>query len=121
MNHMTKQFLATLLLIVGSAAVAQQATEVYIPIGESPGISGVDSIIGSISSVDTDRYRVTISSAGESRTITMKSTTRYYVDRTRSREKSDSGSFEDCSVGRRMEAYVDAEGNAIWVKIEPSE
>lgn len=37
-----------LLLLLYSSAYAQQATEVFIPIGSSPGVSGVHSITGVI-------------------------------------------------------------------------
>ncbi len=51
----------------------------------------------------------------------MTSATLYYVDRTGERKQNATGSFEDCQVGLRMEAYVDDEGNAIWVKVEAAD
>lgn len=111
-------FITALFLIVGNAALTQQATEVYIPIGESPGVSERDSIIGSISSVDHERYRMTISVAGQTRMVTMTPVTRYYVDNTRARTQSRKGSLEDCEVGQRIEVYIDDDGNALWVKTE---
>lgn len=110
-----------LLLIAGSAALAQQATEVYIPIGESPGVSKRDSIIGSITSVDHERYQLAISTAGESRTITMTPSTRYYIDKSSDRKQNSYGTFDDCEAGQRIEAYADDDGNAVWVKIAWSE
>lgn len=121
MKRIATIFLATLFLIVGNTALSQQATEVYIPIGKSPGVSGRDSVIGSISSVDHERYRMTISVAGEMRIVKMSKATRYYVDKTRTRKQNKTSSFEDCEVGQRIEAYVDDDGNAVWVKIEASD
>ncbi len=118
MKQTAKIFLATLSLIVGNAAFSQQATEVYIPIGESPGVSGDDSIIGSISSVDHEDYRMMVSVAGETKPVTMTPATRYYLDKTRAKKQNKMSSFEDCEVGQRIEAYVDDDGNAVWVKIE---
>lgn len=118
MNRTRTIFLATLFLIIGNIALAQQATEVYIPIGESPGVSERDSFIGSISSVDHERYRMMISVAGETKMVTMTPATRYYLDKTRARKQNKTTRFEDCEVGQRIEAYVDDDGNAVWVKIE---
>lgn len=108
-----------LLLVAGNAVLAHQATEVYIPIGKSPGISLDNSIVGSISSVDHERYQMAISAAGGTRNITMTPATRYYIDRSGEKKQSRTGDFEDCEVGLRIEAYVDAAGNAVWVKIVP--
>lgn len=118
MKRTATVFLGTLFLIIGNTALSQQATEVYIPIGQSPGVSGRDSIIGSISTVDRERYRMMISVAGETKMVTMTPATRYYLDKTRARKQNKTSSFEDCEVGQRIEAYVDDDGNAVWVKIE---
>ena len=118
MKRTTTIFLAMLFLIISNTALPQQATEVYIPIGKSPGVSGRDSIVGSISSVDHARYRMTVSVSGETKMVKMSPVTRYYVDKTRARKQNKTGSFEDCEVGQRIEAYVDEDGNAVWVKIE---
>lgn len=50
--------------------------------------------------------------------VTMTPATRYYLDKTRARKQNKTSSFEDCEVGQRIEAYVDDDGNAVWVKIE---
>ena len=110
-----------LLLVTAGAALAQQATEIYIPIGESPGVSKSDSIIGSITSVDHQRYQMVISVAGESRTITMTQSTRYYIDKSSDRKQNRYGDFDDCESGQRIEAYVDDNGEAVWVKIDASD
>ncbi len=44
--------LATLaVLLLAGTAHAQQATEIYIPIGKSPGLSGKTTVIGTIENV----------------------------------------------------------------------
>lgn len=104
-------------LLGWSIACGQQATEIYIPIGKSPGISGTDSVIGSISSVDRTGYRMTIAADGETKTVTMTPSTRYYIDRHKHKQSNVTGSFEDCETGRRVEVLVDDDSNAVWVKI----
>ena len=121
MKRTTAFCLPLFLLVAGHTSMAQQTTEVYIPIDQSPGISGKASLVGSISSVDHESYSVTITVAGESKTVTMTPATRYYVIRTGGKKQNSTGSYEDCEVGRRMEAYLDEDGNAVWVKIEVSD
>ncbi len=117
MKCLNKITLAGVALLGWSLACAQQATEIYIPIGKSPGISGTDSVIGSISSVDHNEYRMTIAADGETTAVTMTSSTRYYIDRHKHKKRNVTGNFEDCETGRRVEVLIDDDGNAVWVKI----
>lgn len=108
-----------LALQLGVVATAQLATEVYIPIGKSPGISGEKSVIGTITGIDyeNEQNRMTVAVDGAPRAVTMTPATRYYLDRSGERRRSVTGSVEDCREGQRVEAYVDDDGNAIWIKI----
>ncbi len=109
------------LLLAGHATHAQQATEVYIPIGKSPGVSNSKSIVGAITGIDHADYRMTVSVGGARKIISMTPVTLYYLDRTRDRKQSRTATILDCEVGLRVEAYLDEAGNAIWVKIEAGE
>ena len=108
-----------LALQFSALATAQRATEVYIPIGESPGVTGDESVIGTITDIDYEyeQHSMTVAGDGESRTVTVTPQTRYYIDKSAEKESSVTGSFEDCREGRRIEAYVDENGDAIWIKI----
>ena len=117
MKRLTTFGLIALSLIVGMTVSAQQATEVYIPIGKSPGISANKSVIGSISAVEYQRYRMTISADDKKTIVTMTPNTRYYVDKNSVKQRNVTGSIDDCEVGRRVEAYIHEDGNAVWVKI----
>lgn len=117
MNRLTEFALTTMVLLSCSVAMAQRTTEVYIPIGESPGVSGEQSIVGTIADVDYDRYSMIVSTGTERRTIEMTPDTRYYIDRSGEHEKSVAGNIHDCHEGQRIEAYVDADGDAVWIKI----
>lgn len=99
-------------------AMAQQATEVYIPIGDSPGVSKDRSWIGEINTVDYGEMRVEVNTSRGMRQIKVDGKTRFYLDRTRYRKKSETGTMQDCRVGRRIEAYVGGDGKAYWIKIE---
>ena len=108
-------FLAALLAV--DEAAAQQSTEIYIPIGETPGL-GADSYIGAILSVDYDTKRLEIDTPDGRRNVTVDENTDYYLDRTAYGKQNTTGSIQDCRVGRRIEAYVDEDGTAHWVKVQ---
>ncbi len=117
MNQVAKFSLVFLTLLIAAPAAAQRATEVYIPIGESPGVSGSKSIIGTITDIQYEQREMTISSGGETRTVRITPETRYYLDKSGDKEQSVTARLEDCREGRRIEAYVDDGGNAVWIKI----
>ena len=113
----TKPFALVLGLMLASAVLAQQATEQYIPIGESPGLSD-DTVTGTISTVYDDDHRMTIRSDAGPVTVRITEKTRFYLDSSREQRRNYAGTFEDCEVGRRVEIDVDDDGIAAWVKID---
>ena len=56
--------LAIVIVVLGGTleASGQQATEMFIPIGQSPGLSNKGNVIGTLESVDPGKQMVTISS-----------------------------------------------------------
>jgi hypothetical protein len=113
--------LALLLLCAGAPARAQKATERYIPIGRSPGVSQKYASIGTIDSVSLVHKTITIAEAGASRTIAITNRTRIWLDRSKLRQPSLTGRFEDLRVGRKAEIkYVDPKTQLVaeWIKVE---
>lgn len=110
------------LLLAGTfaaaAAFGQKATEQYIPIGESPGVSGTESIIGTIAGLDHDRYRMAVRDGDELRTVEMTPSTRYYLDRTGRKASNRLIGFDACEAGQRVEIKLNDDGTADWVKVE---
>ena len=108
-----------LTVVALSNASAHPATERYIPIGKSPGISGVKSYVGKIRSVhDTESgFAMTVENATTE--VRIDETTMIYVD-TGSRSSNRIGTEEDCEVGRTVEVYLHDSGVAYWVKIQAS-
>ena len=68
--------------------------------------------------VDLPRRTVEVRTRGGSRSVTMDSRTRYYLDRTKRKRSNQVGSYEDCEVGRTVEVKLRADGKADWVKIQ---
>ncbi len=119
-RNMCLPVVAALLLGGLSAASAQQATERYIPIGASPGVSGQDSYIGEIVAVDMSTRTLTVEDEDGVHTMTVTPETRIWLDRSQRRRTALEGSYEDCEVGRRVEVMhkPDEPMVAEWIKVE---
>ena len=97
-------------------ALGHQATELYIPLGQSPGISGKVTDIGAIDSVDPQSRTITVGG----REVAVARGTRVYLDRSALAQKNAMGSFTDLRPGRQVEIrYLDdaAKRTARWVKV----
>jgi hypothetical protein len=103
-----------------SHAHGQKATEQFIPIGQSPGVSQKYTSIGAIAAVNAAARTVTIADPSGPRTVRVTDGTRIWLDRTKMKQTNLSGSFADLQVGRRAEVkYADAARDAAeWVKVE---
>jgi len=112
---------AWLLALAPQPAAAHPATERYIPIGLSPGMSGRQTYIGRIRAVDEASHTLTVQSedGGERQTILITPASDMWIDRTRRGQTSVDASFEDCRRGSRIEAKLhEGSREADWVKIE---
>lgn len=99
-----------------SAAYAQKATEIYIPIGQSPGLSGKYTYMGNIESVN--KRTQTIKADG--REVKIARDTKIWLDRTTLKARNSTGSFADLQSGRQVEIkYVDADRKQVaeWIKV----
>lgn len=103
-----------------SSAQAQMMTERYIPIGQSPGISGKYSYTGQIESLDTSNRTVTVRGEQGSRTIKVTEKTWIWLDRSQQRQPNVRGAMSDLQPGRRVEIkYTDyqTKDTAHWIKV----
>jgi hypothetical protein len=101
-------------------AHAQHMTEQFIPVGQSPGISGKYSYIGQIEAIDVQNKTVTVAGPEGSRTIKVTDRTWIWLDRSEQRLTNEVGSMSDLQPGRRVEVkYVDYETKdaAHWIKV----
>ena len=118
---MKRYMLTALLLFAGAgAAQAQRTTEQFIPIGQSPGISGEHSYIGAITAVDVARKTFTLQDSTGLHTIKVMERTRIWRDRSAERRSNEVGAMTDLQVGRRVEVkYIDEDtrGAADWIKV----
>jgi len=117
---------AMLVMLLGGSTFAhgQKQTELYIPIGQSPGISGKYAHIGKIEKTDPARRAITIAGASQNYAVTITERTRIWLDRSKLRMTTLTGGYTDLQVGRRVEVkYEDPDRKPLaeWIKVEISE
>jgi hypothetical protein len=122
---MNKALLAAFSLILASITcspvLAQKAAEQFIPLGQSPGLSGVATLLGTIRSVDPASNTITIDlDKGGVAVIGMGPSTRIWVDRTAARKSNRVGNLDDLLPGRTLEAMPKPEktDQAEWLKVK---
>jgi hypothetical protein len=109
--------------LLGSASLAhgQRATERFIPIGQSPGVSETLSTIGTIVAVDAEQRRISLAGPAGPVTVRIEDSTRIWIDRHALGLGPTTGSFGDCREHRRAEVkYADPDTREVaeWVKLE---
>ncbi|MFI5404002.1 MAG: hypothetical protein ACHQ1G_13770 [Planctomycetota bacterium] len=115
----------TLLLLVALGVLAapraqgQKATERFIPIGKSPGLSGKRTYMGKIGTVDADGRTI----GGKTWSATVTDRTRIWLDRTKLGLSNTKGTVKDLKPGAVIEVKYEGRekktsGPAEWIKIE---
>ena len=112
-------FLSALLgaLLLGTPpALAQKTTEQFIPIGQSPGLSGKYTEIAEIAAVDPAARTITL----DGRSVAVTARTHIWLDRSKMKQPSVAGDFSNLTVGRRVEVSYQDETKRItaaWIKV----
>ncbi|MFQ5709039.1 MAG: hypothetical protein ACE5HO_16400 [bacterium] len=104
-------------------AYGQKATEIFIPIGESPGLSDKYTSIGKIEAVDAEQHSITISDPTGSYTVKLTERTKIWLDRSKLKLTNVKGAFEDLQKDSRVEVKYEKNerkdrANADWVKVQ---
>ena len=113
--------LIVFLLVSVSSASAEKSTELYIPIGNSPGLSGIYTIIGNIDRVDLQNRTLVLSTASDSYAIEVTERTFIYLDKSKARLSNTHGTLADCQTGDTIEVKWeddDPAQPAEWIKVE---
>jgi len=113
---------ALALLVVGvfwvAPAAAQQATERYVPIGRSPGLSDGATLMATVQGVDAASGLLTLEAASGSHAVEIGASTRIWWDRTALGESNGVASPSDCREGLGVEVKLDPTGRlAEWIKL----
>lgn len=115
--------LAIVIVVLGGAleASGQQATEMFIPIGQSPGLSNKESVIGTLESVDQGKQMVTISNSSGTQTVGITDRTMIWLDRSEQKQPNQDGAINDLQKGRKIELKVrkgEPKAVAEWIKVQ---
>ncbi|MGH8586790.1 MAG: hypothetical protein ACREWE_11630 [Gammaproteobacteria bacterium] len=116
-------FMGLLLVLLSTAPHAQQATEIYIPIGASPGVSNTSSIIGTIATVSATDNALTVTDAAGTVTVSIPKETPIWLDRSAAAGTNEVGSPADLEAGltvevKYREAARAASVTADWIKVQ---
>ena len=126
---MVRRYCAIVLVLCASVmlpAYGQKSTEVFIPIGESPGLSGKYSVIGKIGSFDSETRILTIHGEDGELRIRITDETKIWLDNSAAKKTSKTGSQADCQQGRMCEVKYAYAGKtrtdrAEWIKIRTAD
>lgn len=115
--------LALLVLLAAqpSAVQAQQATERFIPLGASPGVSGKTAMMGTVVGYADGVLTLSSPAYPGPQRVRMAAATRIWLDRSTARQSNVPGSATDLRPGRRVEIrFVDPSRREVaeWVKVE---
>ena len=105
-------------------AHSQQMTEMFIPVGQSPGVSNQTSLIGTIDSIDEKNRTVTVAAPSGARTVELTNRTKIWLDRSLLKATNQTGTFADLRKGRKVEVKLeqgDRKQVAEWVKVQLTE
>ena len=110
-----------LFLIVISSIFAQKSTEIFIPLGKSPGVSGKYTLIGMVEKFDHQNSFITVEAQNESKTIKIKGSPEVWLDYSKLKLSNKKGSLDDIKKGLRIEIkFANNLKNDLiqWIKVE---
>ena len=113
--------LYTLLPAAATIAHAQRTTERYIPLGQSPGLSGKVTVIGTVGAVDGGDRSLAVQSGAGTQHVKLTNATRMWLDRSAAQQPTLSATMADLRPGRRVEVKFTDDNNrtvADWIKID---
>ena len=102
-------------------AHGQQMTEMFIPVGQSPGVSNKSSLIGTIDSIDVKNRTVAVAAPSGTRTVELTNRTKIWLDRSLLKAPNQTGTFADLQKGRKVEVkWEQGERKQVaeWVKVQ---
>lgn len=120
------KYMATISVIIILFAIvpgvyAEKATEVYIPIGKSPGLSGKYSVIGRIEQINSQNKTITMSDDSSNYTVRVLDRTLIFLDYSKMKKTNRYGTFADFKTGMTVEVRFEKDERGLpaeWVKIQ---
>ena len=100
---------------------AQKETEVFIPLGKSPGVSNKYSVMGKVETVNVSDSVITVGQDGNIKTLKINSNTEIYLDKSKLKLTNIKGSLAEIKKGQLIEAKYknNKPGDTIeWLKVQ---
>jgi hypothetical protein len=114
--------LAALLGSAGTPGLAQQATEMFIPMGQSSGLSGKHTLLARVQAVSASERSFTLVQDAVTLTVRLGAGTPVWVDRSKLQQPNSVGTLADVTAGALVEVKFQknsrATGQADWVKVQ---
>jgi cyclophilin family peptidyl-prolyl cis-trans isomerase len=110
-----------ILLGTQASGFAQKTSELFIPLGQSPGLSGKHTLIGTIVQVNALNNTITMADTAGTHSVAMAPSTLIYLDKSKAGLPNSQGTLADCNVGDSIEVkFVDNARSkpAEWVKVQ---
>ena len=120
-KHIILTAIICVLIIGPFSARAEKAAELYIPIGQSPGLSGKYTVMGKIDQVNAKNQTIKMSGPSGSYSVKWTRDTFIYLDRSKAGLPNIYGTLSDCGAGDTVEVkFVDnSRSKPIeWIKVE---
>lgn len=89
-------------------ALGQKSTEMFIPLGQSPGLSGNLTVIGKIETINVAGQSITVVGSSESWRATITNRTRIWIDKSSLQSTNQAGTFADLKEGLLVEVKYEA-------------
>jgi hypothetical protein len=99
-------------------------TEQFIPIGESPGLSGKYTVIGKLQAVNRRDQTCAVAAARGTMNVKITEKTKIWLDRSQLRQPNLKGTFADLRPGATVEVKPEdhksglSSGPAEWIKVQ---
>jgi hypothetical protein len=106
------------------APSAQEMTEQYVPIGQSPGLSGKYTVIGKLQSVNATEQTCTVAGTTGALNVKITARTKIWLDRSKLQQPNLQGTLADLRPGATVEVKPEghlrgvSSGPAEWIKVD---
>jgi len=107
-----------------SAPSAQLMTEQFIPIGQSPGLSGKQTVIGKLQSVNPQAKTCTVAGPTGALNVRITERTKIWLDRSKLKQPNLQATWADLRPGATVEVKPEGHqsgvpsGPADWIKVQ---
>jgi hypothetical protein len=113
--------LVCIIFVITAFAYAEKATELFIPVGQSPGLSDAYNLIGRIDAVDNQNRSLTVTGSTGRYTVHTTEDTLIFLDKSMLQQPNRYGTFSDVIPSLMVEVRFEAGKRhrpAEWIKLQ---